>query len=104
MSAKRKLSVISKAFRSRSACMKKKGFDYQIPMDPAETFPSGGPAGNAEKSTATADVSCKQETNAVGIRYAVEKAYRLGSVNKSFERLEMLRKSNETLLEAASRV
>ncbi|GAA2922863.1 hypothetical protein [Streptomyces enissocaesilis] len=95
---------VKKVFRSWSACMKKKGFDYQSPMDPAKTFTSGGPAGNAEKSTATADVSCKQETNVVGIWYAVEKAYQLGSVKKNFEQLEMLRKSNETVLEAASKV
>ncbi|MGW1105038.1 hypothetical protein [Streptomyces sp. NPDC002540] len=91
-----------KVFASWSGCMKEKGFDFKTPMDPAKEFTAAGPPTTAEKSTATADVECKQKFNVVGVWYATETAYQNGAIRENSDQLNKLRTYNETVVKAAS--
>jgi hypothetical protein len=68
---------VTTAFRTWSACMKTKGFDYPNPTAAPGKDPkfSGTTASPLEIAIAQSDVACKQQTNLVGIWYAADSAY-----------------------------
>ena len=68
---------VTAAFQMWSACMKTKGFDYPNPTaapgkDPKFSAATPSPL---EIAIAQSDVACKQQTNLVGVWYAVDSAY-----------------------------
>ncbi|RIQ20328.1 hypothetical protein DY240_18435 [Jiangella rhizosphaerae] len=66
---------VREAFAAWSACMAAHGHDYATPWDPPNdprfTGPSPGPG---EIDVAVDDVACKEQTNVVGVWYAVDAA------------------------------
>jgi hypothetical protein len=89
-----------------SACMKRLGFDYSTPAnaiaDPR--FTSGDAASRTEIATATADVTCKQQANLVGVWSAVEAAYQQRSITQNQAALDAIRKAHEDQLRHAAQV
>ncbi|MGP4009903.1 hypothetical protein [Streptomyces sp. 4N124] len=56
-----------------AACMKTKGYAFDDPYKPAESFNLSTPAASAEEiEVATADVACKGETGVISVWYAEE--------------------------------
>ncbi|MFI9783592.1 hypothetical protein ACIHEI_08825 [Kitasatospora sp. NPDC051984] len=72
-----------------SACMKTHGYAYQTPMDAFSDSQWKGSqmASQLELSVATADVTCKQQTNLIGVWYSVESAFQQQQIQKHAEQL-----------------
>jgi hypothetical protein len=68
---------VTAVFRTWSACMKTKGFDYPDPTAAPGKDPqfSGATPSPLEIAIAQRDVACKQQTNLVGVWYAVDDAH-----------------------------
>lgn len=74
-------SRVISAYTDWSACMKDAGFDYRTPADSNnDTRWNGDEATAAEIAVASADVTCKKQTNLVGVRMAVDAAYQRGAI------------------------
>jgi hypothetical protein len=59
-----------------SRCMKTAGYDFPTPLEvESPAWSLHGPVTEAEIATAVADVRCKQQTNLIGIWFAVESDY-----------------------------
>ena len=69
-------SRVVRVFADWSKCMRAKGYSYPDPYAAAgDQRWQTAQAGPAEIAVATADVTCKSETNAAGVMLAVETAY-----------------------------
>ncbi|MCX4906908.1 hypothetical protein [Streptomyces sp. NBC_00878] len=87
-----------------SACMAKRGFHYADPFEATRDPRFRGALSAAEISTATADVSCKRETNLVGVWSTVESSFQRSLVKKHHDKLQRLRRANQTESAAARTV
>jgi hypothetical protein len=74
-------SRVRAAVEAWSACMKARGYAYSSIWEPND-YPWPEPPGPEEIATATADVACKEETNLVGIAFAVESAYQVRLIER----------------------
>ncbi|MFI6687008.1 hypothetical protein [Streptomyces sp. NPDC050485] len=97
-------SRVEDAFGAWSTCMKAKGYAYKSPNDavndPAWRSPQPSPT---ETATARADVACKQQTNVVGIWWAVLTAYENRYIDQHAEDLtKVKRQVDATLRNSAS--
>lgn len=92
-------SRVQDAFGSWSTCMKGKGYAYKSPEDavndPAWRSPQPSPT---EIATARADVACKQQTNVVGIWYAVLTAYENRYIEQHAEDLAKVKQQVDATL------
>lgn len=83
-----RVSAVDKAW---SACMKKSGYSYP---DALAAMNHGWPNSSVsplEISTATADITCKQQVNYVGVHYGVETEYQKKLVDKNAAQLNSYR-------------
>lgn len=86
-----------------SECMSRVGHSYRSVWEPNDrTWPAA--VGDAEISTATADVACKQETNLVGVWFAVESAYQTRLIEQNAEPLAVVKAHVEAQTRNAARV
>ncbi|MGE5830610.1 MAG: hypothetical protein ACM30G_19920 [Micromonosporaceae bacterium] len=92
-------------FASWSECMKKSGYSYRTPHDANNdrVFATEIPSPQ-EIATAVADVSCKEETNLVGIWAAVDQAYQSRSIVKNELKLNEVKQSMNVSLRNAADV
>ncbi|MFF2350014.1 hypothetical protein ACFVVL_09555 [Kitasatospora sp. NPDC058115] len=91
-------------FRSWSACMRTRGYDYPDPIKVLDDPRWASPAPTeVERATAVADVACKEQTNVVGVWFAVEAAYESLLIEQNAPALAQIRKDNEDRLRTASR-
>jgi hypothetical protein len=92
-----------------ATCMKGKGFDYQDPFQPLDgdslkaSLAQSAPTA-VEIQTAVADVDCKQQTNLVGVWFAVESAYEEKLIEKNREELVAIKRAMDAMLKAAAGV
>jgi hypothetical protein len=83
-----------------SACMRRLGFSYRAPSQPAyRSWPS--PPSPLELATAETDVRCKTQTNFVNTWLAVEAAYQQALIGQNSVALAQLRAGFGTLLRRA---
>ncbi len=68
-------SRVVAAFKEWSACMARSGYHYADPLAAAGDPDFAGAANSHDVAVALADISCKSETNLVGIWFTVESAY-----------------------------
>ncbi|MFE9440361.1 hypothetical protein ACFYO2_15360 [Streptomyces sp. NPDC006602] len=97
-------SRVRRAFADWSACMKKRGFNYQNPMDP-NNDPNNNAHATASKreiETAVADVRCKRETNLISTWATVTVAYQKRAVEENAERLKVQKQALQTMLRNAN--
>ncbi|WP_055525270.1 hypothetical protein [Streptomyces graminilatus] len=94
-------------FRAWSRCMKRQNSDYvyadptQAPgKDPKFNGPTAGPA---ELALASADVSCKRETNVIGVWSSVDAAYQRRAMAENQRELAAVKKDMTTQLANADR-
>ncbi|WP_328920509.1 hypothetical protein OG911_23205 [Streptomyces sp. NBC_00208] len=89
-----------------SACMKKQGFDYTSPLDPANDpgFPKAPPADAREKRTAVADVACKKKTGLVDVWHRAESAVERSLMTNRTAELAAAKADRDTRLKNARRV
>ncbi|MFE7529883.1 hypothetical protein ACFU7Y_29825 [Kitasatospora sp. NPDC057542] len=72
------------AVASWSACMKGHGYSVTDPLKASDLFETAtGPASSQEIDQAQADVACKQETNLLGVWFAVESDLQNKAINKN---------------------
>lgn len=92
-------------FGAWSACMKKAGYDYDDPMqaNDDDRWKTPAPAGQAEIQVATADVTCKQRTNVVGVWWAVQSAYEKRYIEKNAERMADVKHTLDAILRDSGR-
>lgn len=96
-------SRVQTAMAAWSACVKRAGYQYGSSREPNNVnWPE--PPGAAEIATATADVACKQQTNLVGIWFAVETAYQKQTIERHSQQLTDLRTYVETMAHTAAQV
>jgi hypothetical protein len=96
-------SRVQTAMTAWSACMKRDGYQYRSSREPNNAdWPE--PPGAAEIATATADVACKQQTNLVGIWFAVESAYQKQTIERHSQQLTDLRTYLDTVAHAATQI
>ncbi|WP_331447672.1 hypothetical protein [Streptomyces xanthochromogenes] len=92
-------SRVEDAFSAWSTCMKGKGYAYGTPNDavndPAWRSPQPSPT---ELATARADVACKQQTNVVGIWWAVLTAYENQYIDQHAEELTKVKRQVDATL------
>jgi hypothetical protein len=89
-------SRVISAYTLWSACMKDAGFDYRTPADANnDTRWSGEEATPAEIAVASADVTCKKQTNLVGIRMAVDSAYQRVAIQAHAQELDALKSGQQ---------
>jgi hypothetical protein len=97
-------SRVIKIYKEWAACMKKRGFDYAEPSAPGND--PNNRKGNApsarEIEVATADVTCKRETNLVSMWATVTTAYQKQAIEKNSERLAQIKKGLENMLRNAN--
>ncbi len=98
-------SRLRKVWADWSACMAARGFRYRDPWA-ANDDPrwSGATAPDLEIATATADVYCRQETNLIGVWYAVEAAYQEQVISGYGERLAAWKAAIEANTANATRI
>ncbi|MEU2951406.1 hypothetical protein [Streptomyces xanthochromogenes] len=98
-------SRVEDAFSAWSTCMKGKGYAYRIPNDavndPAWRSPQPSPT---ELATARADVACKQQTNVVGIWWAVLTAYENQYIDQHAEELTKVKRQVDATLRNSATV
>ncbi|WAU79281.1 hypothetical protein O1Q96_05620 [Streptomyces sp. Qhu-G9] len=97
-------SRVKRVFAQWSDCMKKKGYDYKMPMAPVEdrSLQASETASAREIQVAEADVACKREHNVIGVWYGVEVAYQERAIEKNQQQLDTLKKRKEAILRAAA--
>jgi hypothetical protein len=84
-------SRVAAAWAKWSACMTAKGYSYKSPNDPINSF-GGGTVTAVEKTTAIADVTCRLNTNVVGLWMAVETAYENVLIDENALQLQELQR------------
>ncbi|MEU7280950.1 hypothetical protein AB0A69_19515 [Streptomyces sp. NPDC045431] len=97
---------VVKAFAKWSDCMSEAGHDYDDPWA-ANNDPEWGKSETAtdtERRIATADVTCKVETNLAGVWLAVETAYQKRTLERNAKALAEVKKSNEDRMRRAADV
>lgn len=86
-----------------SECMRRSGYDYSSIWEPNnQDWPT--PVGEAEIAVATADVTCKEEVNLLGVWFAVETAYQRGAIQQNVVELNILRSKISTEATNAAQV
>jgi hypothetical protein len=90
-------------FGQWSACMKKGGYSLSSPAQ-APGFRLQPSPTAAEIQMATADVTCKKETNVIGIWFAVESAIQKQLIARNEEALSDLRTSEQATLKKAAQI
>jgi hypothetical protein len=80
-------SRVQAVYRAWSSCMKQNGFDYANPQAAANASWPGKAAGPQEKATAAADLSCRKQTNVVGVWVAVLSGYERELINSNATKL-----------------
>ena len=96
-------SRVISAYADWRACMNDAGFDYRTPADANnDTRWSGEEATPAEIAVASADVVCKQQTNLVGIRMAVDSAYQRVVIRAHAKELKALKLGQQRQLDNAA--
>ena len=96
-------SRVRAATASWSACMEKGGRTYADIWEPNDKrWPE--PATDEEIATAVADVACKQETNLIGIWFAVETAYQKQAIESRSADLDAVKAHIGTTVSNAARV
>ncbi|MFJ4539913.1 hypothetical protein ACIP39_28685 [Streptomyces tibetensis] len=95
---------VRSAFDRWSACMEKRGYAYDDPWQAINDEAFRGPAVTPrEIATAVADVTCKRETNIVGVWCAVDAAYQRRMLAAAGgQRLKALKQLKHGQLAAAS--
>lgn len=92
-------------FHQWSACMRGRGYSYPDPVrayeDPRWNTPS---ATTAEIAAAKADVTCKRQTNLVGVWFAVESAYQDQQIGQQRAGLAAERAAKGEQLAKAARI
>jgi len=96
-------SRVRAAMGTWSECMKRAGYQYASSREP-NNFKWPEPPGTTEIATATADVACKQQTNLVGIWFAVESAYQKQTIERHSQQLAALRAYIDTTARNAAQV
>ncbi|MFD7750352.1 hypothetical protein ACFV2V_31030 [Streptomyces sp. NPDC059698] len=94
---------VKAAIAKWSACMKKSGYDFDSPLDPLETMGGDEPTPE-EKTVAAADITCKYDTNLIGIWSAVEAVIQETMIGKKEEILTEGRTETDRSLKNASDV
>ncbi|MEV0618228.1 hypothetical protein AB0I81_33230 [Nonomuraea sp. NPDC050404] len=94
---------VKNAHAAWSACMKRRGFSYAEPLEPAKRFIGAGTS-PGEVATATADVTCKQATNTVGIAHSVDVETQTAMINQNLGRLEETGEIKKAQLEIIDRI
>jgi hypothetical protein len=74
-------SRVVAVFRAWSACMARSGFHYADPLAAAGDPTFTGRPDAHQIAVALADISCKGETNLVGVWFTVESAYQRRAIN-----------------------
>jgi len=92
-------------FKQWSACMAAKGYDYATPYDAGNDhrWATSAPTA-AEIQTASADVACKQQTNLVGVWYAVDCALQTSMINAQQQQLDAVKNGISQEIKAAAQV
>ncbi len=92
-------------FKQWSACMAAKGYHYATPYDAGNDrrWATNAPTA-AEIQTATADVACKQQTNLVGVWYAVESALQTSMISAQQQQLDAVRDGITQEMKAVAQV
>jgi hypothetical protein len=97
-------SRVVRAFAEWSKCMRAKGYGYPDPYAAAgDQRWQTAKAGPAEIAVATADVTCKSETNLPGLMLAVETAYQNRVVGQQATKLAPIKVYLETELANAGK-
>jgi hypothetical protein len=92
-------------FKQWSACMHAKGYDYAVPYDAGNDRRWATSAPSAvEIQVATADVTCKRQTNLVGVWYAVDSALQTSMIDTQQQQFAAVRDGIAQELKAAARV
>jgi hypothetical protein len=95
---------VQSAVRQWSTCMKTRGYSYRTPddamSDPRWSLNSSKPSG-IEIAVATADATCKESSNLVGIWYTVESAYEDELISRAKTQLEHVKSALEAARQAA---
>ncbi|MFD9598607.1 hypothetical protein ACFWA9_38395 [Kitasatospora sp. NPDC059973] len=85
-------SRVVAAITSWSACMRTRGFSVTHPLTASDPFAAAtGPASTQEIDQAQADVTCKQDTNLLGVWFAVESDFQNKSINKNSAELAKIK-------------
>jgi len=92
-------------FKQWSACMAAKGYDYATPYDAGNDhrWATSAPTA-AEIQTASADVSCKQKTNLIGVWYAVDCALQTSMISAQQQQLDAVKSGISQEIKAAAQV
>lgn len=93
---------VQAAFAAWSACMAEAGFTYASPWDANNDQWMPEVVTDHERLVATADVSCKHETNLVGIWSAVDAAYQERLIEQNTELLTTMVETRRQLLARAA--
>jgi hypothetical protein len=87
-------SRVQAVIKRWSHCMSARGFTYATPINPPGDARFRNGLGRKEIATAKADVACKQQTNVVGVWFAVESAYQDRQIAAHLPALQEIRKAN----------
>ncbi|MFJ8728654.1 hypothetical protein [Streptomyces bauhiniae] len=97
--------AVQKGIASWAACMKDKGYAYDSPFKPAESFNLSTPMASTEEiEVATADVACKSKTGLTATWYAEETAIQDQKIANKKTSLEAALAKTNTIKAAAQRV
>ncbi|MGW2378354.1 hypothetical protein [Kitasatospora sp. NPDC001683] len=94
---------VTAAFAAWSGCMKTAGYGYASPID-AYNDPHWGASPTADQqeiATAQADITCKRQTNLIGIWYAVDAAYQQQQIQAHQAELDRDRAAEQRQLDEA---
>ncbi|MFC9908217.1 hypothetical protein [Streptomyces sp. NPDC127197] len=96
---------ISRLTADWSSCMSKKGHQYRSPEDAANDDRwSGDKVSQLEKTTAVADMECKQQVNYLGVMVSVQSGYELEVMKQRKSELATLRSNAKAWSRNAAQV
>lgn len=95
---------VQAAFAAWSACMADAGFTYAHPWEANNDDSWGVDVTDQERMVATADVTCKLETNLVGVWNAVDAAYQEQIIERDAELLNEMVENRRKLLDRAAEI
>lgn len=90
------------AFAAWSDCMTAAGYSYAGPWDASDDQWLSDVVTDQERLVATADVTCKHETNLAGIWSAVDAAYQERLIEQHAEALTALQAARKRVLSRAA--
>lgn len=97
--------AVREGIASWAACMKAKGYVFDDPYKPADSFNLSTPAASAEEiKVATADVACKGETGLIAVWHAEETAIQNQQIATKKTSLDAELAKKNTVKAAAQRV